>query len=1280
MRHKLLYLLAFALMATSSGWGEDSTSQATVPSPFSTQKIDKTDLNGTTGLFANGHAITIETGASNGKIKVSTTDMATNVSCEIDGATTVVFGGKYNDICETSSITMKGGTVYAIVGGGYGAASNSVAKVTTANINLEGGTVSNFVVGGGALWSEVTTANIQTQGDGTFTHNGWMIPAMESGSSGNTKGKYPEYENASCKVGEFNVTLNKGTYWLIALAGGNGHFAYTKNGKATIQGTASDPVVIRGGLFGCGSNGRGDAAEAKVEYCTMSSSELELASVNRGKLKSVKFAFKNCTFSDNIYAYLGGTYKWGDQYAGSEVGIPEYVEFTFDPSCTGVPTVGISEGLDAANVTLTGAKAKIAPFARDNNTNITSFTLGTGKTWTFNDGLEIDNTVTLTKQGTLVSAMTAERKTDGSYEIYANGTPIEITAYSTDSVKITKQGETAVAFKVPSTSKIYGGAKEATVASTSINMLSGTVSTILGGGNSLKPDAPADVTGKISIQIKKDATVSHLLLGGGYRYSKANEVDIDIQGGTVSTLYAGGNDGGQTSNKIDTPLDQSVNGVKTVTINMNGGVIAEGIGCGGGNGYTHTGVSTVTIQNATIAAFYGTLSNGRADEITATVTGCTFPTSINGTAIKDREFATINRGAVGTASFKFDGCTFQEPENMNASLGAIMGWADSDTNGRPAPAVDGTVSFEFINSKSATPLMVFSRGLHQANINLSGAKASLVSFRDGTAVPGTLSEFALGEGKTWNLDGGLSIAEGVTFTKQGTLNATALDASDLLALASVHADKIALVEGTYELPSQLTITKPMVLNGAGMDKTVIKAGTADWAHTYNADLNMIAIENATGITPTEGGEVVISNLTASNAKRNGLNVQTSMAVKLDFVTLKDNTAAGLVVHSKVDATDMHTSGNAWGGVNIDKGTPEYSTLCFTFDANSTFAEKAPIYSELYDQEKIVVVPDDSWERLVQMSAESKGVAMWLKRLIVTAGQTLTADVTYANRNVYIENTGTLNVTAPLALAKVTMEEGARLVPTSPATTTDKITATTLQLNTPLKDSEWKAFGFPSTYKVQSTTEPATEYTQPTVDPKADTGAWYATLKGTSSPEFEYKTDEFGQAGLLSATTGEYAIVSTAADPIELKAATEPDTPTTATFTIFANTGTDELTLTKNQYVYKLNAASNEFVQCTEKTLKPFESVIFTDASTYSTLRSLRLGDNIVTGTQEIEPVEGYYVTTDRGAIMIHTAEPVQVLIVEMSGRIAYKGIATDGQRIMVPAGIYAVNGQLVRVK
>lgn len=1174
MRHKLLYLLALALTATSSGWGQEDSGG--VPSPFSTQQIDKTDLKNTTGLFANGHAITIETGSSEGKIKVSTTDMGTNISYETDGASTVVFGGKYNESCESSSITMKSGTVKSIVGGGYGTASESVAKVTTTNIYLEGGTVSNFIVGGGALWSEVTTANIQTQGEGTFTHNSWMIPAMESGSSNNSNGKYPEYDKATCKVENFNVTLNKGTYWIIALAGGNGHYAYTKNGKASIKGTADDPVVIRGGLFGCGSNGRGDTAEAEVEYCDMSGEALELASVNRGKLKSVDFTFRNCTFSDKIYAYLGGTYMWGDQYASSEVGIPESVKFTFDPSCTGIPTVGISEGLDAANVTLTGAKAKIASFARDNMTNITSFTIGAGKTWTFNDGLIIGKDVTFKKYGTLVSAITAEEQAEQTidqkaikpYDIYANGTPIEITAYTTDSVQITKQGENTVVFKVPSASSIYGGAKEATVNSTSIKMVSGTVKNLTGGGYSKSADTPANVTGTISIDMK-DAKVSNLLVGGGRYYSKANEIDINLTNATVFVLYAGGFDQGTTSNRIDTDLAQSVNGANTVNITMKGGKVSL-FGCGGGQGYPLTGTSIINVEGAEIDALYGTLSNGRADKIVANFKNTIFTTG--------GEIATINRGKVGSGSFTFDGCTIN---STGIYLGTAVGWADSDTNGEPLPAVTDKVSYKFTNTtwNTSTPndLISLSRGLETTDIEVTGAKVLMTYFRDGTKVPGEIFAFTLGQDKTWTFNGGLKCeGDKYTFTKQGILKATAPEASDLLTLASVHADTISLVEATYELPSQLTITKPMILNGAGMDKTFIKAGAADWAHTYDADLNLIAIENATGITPAEGGEVVISNLTVSNAKRNGLNVQTSMAVKLDAVTLKDNTAAGLVVHSKVDATDMHTSGNKWGGVNIAKGTPEYSTLCFTFDANSTFAEKAPIYSELYDQEKIVVVPDNSWERLVQMSNESKGVAMWLKRLIVPAGQTLTADATYANRNVYIENTGILNVTAPLALAKVTMEEGAQLIPT--LTDNNKVTATTLQLNTTLKEDKWTAFGFPKAFTL-STADGQTTYTEPTENTNATNGAYFAGLVDQTAPVFEYK-NTFGVSGLLSANTGDWQVSAT---DVEFKAEVEPDAPTTPTFILYANPNTYDMPLTKNKSVYVFDDASNEFVQCTDAT-------------------------------------------------------------------------------------------------
>ena len=55
-------------------------------------------------------------------------------------------------------------------------------------------------------------------------------------------------------------------------------------------------------------------------------------------------------------------------------------------------------------------------------------------------------------------------------------------------------------------------------------------------------------------------------------------------------------------------------------------------------------------------------------------------------------------------------------------------------------------------------------------------------------------------------------------------------------------------------------------------------------------------------------------------------------------------------------------------------------------------------------------------------------------------------------------------------------------------------------------------------------------------------------------------------------------------------------------------------------------------------IKPFQSFVLTDAKTLSTLRSLRIGDGVVTGNQTIEPVDGYYVTTDRGAIVIHTPE------------------------------------------
>lgn len=410
MNHKIhLWLTSVFLLTVNSVMGA-ITQTPEIPEPFTTQTIDKTGLAGytgagktATGLFANGHAIIIEEGTAEGNIKVTTTDLPENVSVELPGATTVVFGGKYNDDCETTNITIKSGTVYSIVGGGYGTSTEQSADVTTSTINLDGGTVTRWVIGGGAYYSTTETANINAKGEGTPTVNSWMIGCIESGV---IKGgeQYPEYAQAPCRVGTMNLDIKKGTYWIIALAGGNGDHSFTKTGNATIKGTNEAPVIIEGGLFGCGSNGRGESATATVEYCDLSAEALELASVNRGKLETVDFTFKNCTFSDKIYAYLGGTYRWGDGYASSAVGVPQKVKFTFDPSCTNIPSIGISEGLEQASVELNGAKGKIAIFDNGKNANnmISAFTIGEGKTWTFNDGLEMTGDVTLTQTGTLV--------------------------------------------------------------------------------------------------------------------------------------------------------------------------------------------------------------------------------------------------------------------------------------------------------------------------------------------------------------------------------------------------------------------------------------------------------------------------------------------------------------------------------------------------------------------------------------------------------------------------------------------------------------------------------------------------------------------------------------------------------------------------------------------------------------------------------------------------------------------------------------------------------------
>ena len=287
-----------------------------------------------------------------------------------------------------------------------------------------------------------------------------------------------------------------------------------------------------------------------------------------------------------------------------------------------------------------------------------------------------------------------------------------------------------------------------------------------------------------------------------------------------------------------------------------------------------------------------------------------------------------------------------------------------------------------------------------------------------------------------------------------------------------------------------------------------------------------------------------------------------------------------------------------------------------------------------------------------------------------------SDTTWAtsfqDRQVNILNGATLTVSVPMALDTVMMEEDAQVVFTA---TEGKLTARSLRFAPLLSATGWKAFGMPFTSAViKNSTEE--EISAPSAQ-NVDNGIWFARLKDNKTPEFVVDESAFGMAGLWAANGDTYTISSEGA--FEFKTLEEAAAPTeTGTFLMCSNPNTFTITLKQSAYILTTDGTS--FEQEANPEIKPFQSFVLTDAKTLSTLRSLRIGDGVVTGNQTIEPVDGYYVTTDRGAIVIHTPEPMDVVIIGMNGKVAYRSEVTDGQRIMVPSGIYAVNGQLVRVK
>ena len=186
------------------------------------------------------------------------------------------------------------------------------------------------------------------------------------------------------------------------------------------------------------------------------------------------------------------------------------------------------------------------------------------------------------------------------------------------------------------------------------------------------------------------------------------------------------------------------------------------------------------------------------------------------------------------------------------------------------------------------------------------------------------------------------------------------DAAGLLAAVENSENEgktIELAAGTYALDKAVRITQDLTLAGAAEDTVVLQPGDTPWTNDTGSK------GYASVVTVSGGADVTVRNLTVQNAKNitmtgagsgtdygSGFNLAQAGSVVLENVTVKDNAAAGIVVNKSVATLkNVATSGNGWGGVNVDitsgSGEAPAAEIVLTVDGACEFAEAAAIYSD-----------------------------------------------------------------------------------------------------------------------------------------------------------------------------------------------------------------------------------------------------------------------------------------------------------------------------------------------
>lgn len=507
----------------------------------------------------------------------------------------------------------------------------------------------------------------------------------------------------------------------------------------------------------------------------------------------------------------------------------------------------------------------------------------------------------------------------------------------------------------------------------------------------------------------KDMTISGDLIiaeGVGDGHVVLDNVTVDgkliVRGGGENSVIIKGD------SKIDNISVERIDGAVRVAVEGNASVNAVLIDNGGQDVKIEGTIDTVNVASANVNVdITGAVKdiNVAEEAHDATIT-LTKSATVDNVSTNAENTTIIVAGTVSNIDIAVTANNSVVTTQSSATIDKVTTAAGNTTI-----EGSGTVT-DVVVSESASDATVTTEGTKVENNSSSNVTTS----DDSVIAPGTTDTTPGGTTETPSVPSVPSVPSGPSHTHNYVDGVCAADDAIDPAWAQVNstatwneaveAGKNIVVTADFTTNAQLQITKAITVNGNG--HTITAAN--DWTGTANENKHLLSVIG------DDANNVAVKNLTLdSKNAAYGAQAYCVEGTTLTNVTLKNSNGAGLTVNgSTVTANSLTTTGNAWGGVNVDKGSGVEANTIFTFDATSTFAEDAEVYS---DAGNVTVNAPEGWA-----CAQVSGKYIWTKLfeggngseekpyLISTAEQFKAIDNIASAEKIYYQLTNSFTVT------------------------------------------------------------------------------------------------------------------------------------------------------------------------------------------------------------------------------------------------------------------------------